>query len=75
MAQKNGLEAMDAVVGRHFGSDGYFEGTIIGLSFTHEGDSLYRVKYTDGTMKTWTKRSTVTRTPCILKGRGGLLWR
>ena len=23
-------------------------GSIIGLSFTHEGDSLYRVKYTDG---------------------------
>ena len=48
MAQNNGLEAIGAVVGRHFGSDGYFEGTIIGLSFTHEGDSLYRVKYTDG---------------------------
>ena len=37
MAQRNGLEAIGAVVGRHFGADGYFE-----------GGSLYRVKYTDG---------------------------
>ena len=37
MAQRNGLEAIGAVVGRHFGADGYFE-----------RGSLYRVKYTDG---------------------------
>jgi len=48
MAQKNGLEAIGAVVCREFGADGFFDGTIIGLSFTNDGDSLYRVKYSDG---------------------------
>ena len=48
MAQKNGLEAIGAVICRYFGADGYFEGSIIGVSFTTDGDSLYRVKYTDG---------------------------
>jgi len=48
MAQKNGLEAIGAVVCREFGADGFFDGTIIGLSFTNDGGSLYRVKYADG---------------------------
>ena len=75
MAQKNGLEAIGAVVCREFGADGFFDGTIIGLSFTNDGDSLYRVKYTDGAQKTWSRRSIVTPTQCIFNGRGGLPWK
>ena len=48
MAQKNGLEAIGAMVCRHFGEDGYFVGFIISLSFSKDGSSLYRIKYSDG---------------------------
>ena len=51
MAQKNGLEAIGAMVCRHFGDDGYFVGIIISLSFSTDGSSLYRVKYSDGDME------------------------
>ena len=51
MAQKNGLEAIGAMVCRHFGDDGYFVGIIISLNFSKDGSSLYRVKYSDGDME------------------------
>ena len=51
MAQKNGLEAIGAMVCRHFGDDGYFVGIIISLNFSTDGSSLYRVKYSDGDME------------------------
>ena len=50
MAQKNGLEAIGAMVCRHFGDDGYFVGIIISLNFSKDGNSLYRVKYSDEDM-------------------------
>ena len=46
--QKNGLEAIGALVERDFGDDGVFVGTVIGFSEEKDGGKLYRVKYSDG---------------------------
>ena len=42
--QKNGLEAIGALVERDFGDDGVFVGTVIGFSEEKDGGKLYRVK-------------------------------
>ena len=46
--QKDGLEAIGALVERDFGKDGVFVGTVVGFREEKGVERLYRVKYSDG---------------------------